>query len=43
MIVAPTQQDISLFSKDPKSGGAWIMYSGTPYAHVMVPAVLANK
>ena len=25
------------FSSDPKNGGPWVMWKGTPYAHLMVP------
>jgi len=27
---------------DPKSGGPWVMWKGTPYAHVMVPVSAAQ-
>ncbi|MEX2284237.1 MAG: hypothetical protein WEE89_17245 [Gemmatimonadota bacterium] len=27
---------------DPKNGGPWVMWKGTPYAHVMIPAVSRN-
>jgi hypothetical protein len=33
-------QDLKLldaFPTDPKSGGPWVMWKGTPYAHLMVP------
>ena len=33
-------QDVKLlegFSTDPKNGGPWVMWKGTPYAHLMVP------
>jgi len=29
--------DPTNFSTDPTSGGPWIMFPGTPYAHLMVP------
>ncbi len=22
---------------DPNSGGPWVMFQGTPYAHIMIP------
>jgi hypothetical protein len=28
---------LDTFPTDPHSGGAWIMWKGTKYAHVMVP------
>jgi len=38
-------QDLKLldaYPTDPKNGGQWVMWKGTPYAHVMVP-VSATK
>jgi hypothetical protein len=29
--------DSSVYGSDPKSGGPWIMWGGTPYEHLMVP------
>lgn len=37
MIVVPGKLDPSVFSRDPRSGGPWIMWGGTPYEHLMVP------
>jgi len=28
---------LDAFSTDPKNGGPWVMWKGTPYAHLMVP------
>jgi hypothetical protein len=28
---------LEAFPTDPKNGGPWVMWKGTPYAHVMVP------
>lgn len=28
---------LDAYPTDPKSGGPWVMWKGTPYAHVMVP------
>jgi hypothetical protein len=30
--------DPTVYSTDPNSGGPWIMWSGTPYEHLMIPA-----
>ena len=30
-------EDLDSMSDDPKSGGPWVMWKGTPYAHLMVP------
>jgi hypothetical protein len=37
MIIVPEELDQSVFSTDHASGGAWIMFPGTPYEHVMMP------
>lgn len=29
--------DPTIYGTDPKSGGPWIMWAGTPYEHLMVP------
>jgi hypothetical protein len=28
---------LDAYPTDPKSGGPWVMWKGTPYAHLMVP------
>jgi hypothetical protein len=38
-------QDLKMldsFPTDPMNGGPWVMWKGTPYAHLMVP-VSASK
>jgi hypothetical protein len=37
MLLVPGGFDVKVFSTDPKSGGPYIMWDGTPYEHVMVP------
>lgn len=37
MIALPEELDQSVFSTDHASGGAWIMFAGTPYEHIMMP------
>lgn len=37
MIVFPDPGMLEGISTDPNNGGPWIMWKGTPYAHVMVP------
>ena len=37
MIVVPNVRDLRGLSTDPDSGGPYVMWQGTPYAHVMVP------
>ena len=37
MIIPTGKLDTSVFSSDPRSGGPWIMWGGTPYEHLMVP------
>lgn len=37
MIVVPNVRDLRGLVTDPNSGGPYVMWQGTPYAHVMVP------
>lgn len=37
MVFPVGKLDQSVYSKDPKNGGPWIMWAGTPYEHLMVP------
>jgi len=37
MILVPDQSMYDNISTDPENGGPWIMWPGTPYAHIMVP------
>jgi hypothetical protein len=37
MLIVPGGFDAKKFSTDPKSGGPFIMWDGTPYEHLMVP------
>ena len=37
MIIAPDPSMLDGISTDPESGGPWVMWKGTPYAHIMVP------
>jgi hypothetical protein len=45
MVVFADAKQLDGFSDDPKSGGPWVMWKGTPYAHLMVPVspMLAAK
>lgn len=43
MMLVPDQRMLESMSSDPKSGGPFVMWKGTPYAHVMVPAVARRK
>jgi hypothetical protein len=36
MIVAPAEL-LEAFPTDPQNGGPYVMWKGTPYAHLMVP------
>ncbi|MDX1662069.1 MAG: hypothetical protein R3326_09795, partial [Gemmatimonadota bacterium] len=38
MILAPDPAMLEGMTTDPHNGGPWVMWKGTPYAHVMVPA-----
>jgi hypothetical protein len=37
MLVVPGEIDQTVFSADFHSGAPWIMWAGTPYAHIMMP------
>lgn len=37
MIIVPDPGDLEGVPTDPESGGPWLMWKGTPYAHIMVP------
>lgn len=37
MVLYQDSKMLDAYSTDPKSGGPWVMWKGTPYAHVMVP------
>jgi hypothetical protein len=37
MVLYPDVKMLTAMTADPKSGGPWVMWKGTPYAHVMVP------
>ncbi len=42
MVLYQDPKMLDAYPTDPKSGGPWVMWKGTPYAHVMVP-VSATK
>ena len=37
MVIAPDAAQLEGLSTDPHKGGAYVMWKGTPYAHIMVP------
>lgn len=37
MLIVPDAASLAGMSTDPENGGPWVMWQGTPYAHVMVP------
>jgi hypothetical protein len=37
MLVVPDTAALATVSSDPHNGGPWVMWRGTPYAHVMIP------
>jgi hypothetical protein len=41
MVLYQDLKMLDAFSTDPKSGGPWVMWKGTPYAHLMVPVSVA--
>jgi len=37
MIAVPDLKSLDGLSTDAKNGGPWVMWKGTPYAHIMAP------
>ncbi len=37
MVLTPNLATLASLPSDYKSGGPWVMFKGTPYAHIMVP------
>lgn len=37
MVITPNAADLEGISTDPHNGGPYVMWKGTPYAHIMVP------
>lgn len=37
MLIVPDARQLETLPTDPKNGGPWVMWKGTPYAHVMIP------
>ncbi|MDX1495042.1 MAG: hypothetical protein R3253_13320 [Longimicrobiales bacterium] len=39
MVVIPDAAALEGLPTDPHNGGPWVMWKGTPYAHIMIPTV----
>ncbi len=37
MVLVPDASSFSSYPTDHKNGGPWVMWGGTPYAHLMIP------
>jgi hypothetical protein len=37
MVIVPNNAGLDGVTTDPEAGGPWVMWAGTPYAHLMVP------
>jgi len=37
MILAPDEKMLAAITTDPNAGGPYVMWAGTPYAHIMMP------
>jgi hypothetical protein len=37
MVLLPDPKMLDAYPSDPKTGGPFVMWKGTPYAHLMVP------
>lgn len=42
MVLFPDLKALDAYPTDPKQGGPWVMWKGTPYAHLMVPMSAAT-
>ena len=43
MVLTPDVKQLDALPTDPRNGGPWVMWKGTPYAHIMVPTVPMPK
>jgi hypothetical protein len=43
MILPTDRRQFDAFPTDPNTGGPWVMWKGTPYAHLMVPVAAMPK
>lgn len=43
MVLTPDTKQLDSLPTDPNNGGPWVMWKGTPYAHIMVPTVPMKK
>ena len=43
MIIVPDHKALAGISTDPKNGGPYVMWAGTPYAHIMAPTVAGQR
>lgn len=39
MVVLPDPAALEGLPTDPQDGGPWVMWKGTPYAHIMIPTI----
>ena len=42
MILVPDLKSLTGIRTDPANGGPYVMYPGTPYAHIMAPITSAS-
>lgn len=42
MLVVPDTRTLDALPAVPDAGGPWVMWKGTPYAHVMIPVAAGN-
>ncbi len=40
MLIVPNAAALDGISTDPDDGGPWVMWKGTPYAHIMIPTAV---
>jgi hypothetical protein len=43
MLLPTDRSQLDTLSTDPTTGGPWVMWKGTKYAHIMVPTAAMPK
>jgi len=43
MIIVPDVAQLEGIPTDPDNGGPWVMWKGTPYAHIMMPTAASGR
>jgi len=43
MVIVPDVAELEGIPTDPDNGGPWVMWKGTPYAHIMMPVAAPDR